>query len=164
MPSAAEQFCSGNGYTDINRDSCYADVPVESGARTASVRGDSVGFRVLPIILLATLILSGCSGVTSVKALSSTSSPSANLVIVTKSLPIAQAGNPYAVQLVASGVAPYHWTMLSGTLPPGLTLNSDGFLQGVPQQAGRFDFVVEVQDGSNNTARLEVISTIGEQA
>jgi Putative Ig domain len=147
----------------LDRDRCYARVPVQPGGRTASVRGNSIGFRVLPIILLAAFIQSGCSGVTSVKALSS-SSPSANLVIVTKSLPTAQAGALYAVQLVASGVAPYHWTVLSGTLPPGLTLNSDGFLQGVPQQAGRFDFVIEVQDGGNNTARLEVISTIGEQA
>jgi Putative Ig domain len=120
----------------LDRDRCYAHVPVQPGGRTASVRGNSIGFRVLPIILLAAFIQSGCSGVTSVKALSSS----------------------------ASGVAPYHWTVLSGTLPPGLTLNSDGFLQGVPQQAGRFDFVIEVQDGSNNTARLEVISTIGEQA
>jgi hypothetical protein len=92
------------------------------------------------------------------------SSPDSSVVIVTKSLPTAQAGSLYVVQLVASGVPPYHWTVLSGTLPPGLTLNSDGVLQGVPRQAGRFDFVVEVQDGSNNTARLEVISTIGEQA
>lgn len=145
----------------LNRDRCYAHVPVQPGARTASVRCNSVGFQVLPIILLATLIQSGCSGVTSVKTVSSSDS---NMVIVTKSLPTAQAGSLYTVQLVASGVPPYHWTVLSGTLPPGLTLNSDGFLQGVPRQAGRFDFVVEVQDGTNSTARLEVISTIGEQA
>ncbi len=144
----------------LNRDRCYAHVPVQPGARTASVRRNSVSFRVLPIVLLATLIQSGCSGVTSVKTVSSSAS---NMVIVTKSLPTAQAGSLYTVQLVASGVPPYHWTVLSGTLPPGLTLNSDGFLQGVPRQAGRFDFVVEVQDGTNNTARLEVISTIGEQ-
>jgi hypothetical protein len=145
----------------LNRDRCYAHVPVQPGARTASVRRNSVSFRVLPIILLATLIQSGCSGVTSVKTVSSSHS---NVVIVTTSLPAAQAGSLYTVQLVASGVPPYHWTVLSGTLPPGLTLNSDGFLQGVPRQAGRFDFVVEVQDGTNNTARLEVISTIGEPA
>ena len=145
----------------LNRDRCYAHDPVQPGTRTALVKCNSVGFRVLPIILLATLIQSGCSGVTSIKTVSSSDS---NVVIVTKSLPAAQAGSLYVVQLVASGVPPYHWTVLSGTLPPGLTLNSDGFLQGVPRQAGRFDFVVEVQDGTNNTARLEVISTIGEQA
>ena len=144
-----------------NRDRCHTHVPVQPGARTASVGRNSVSFRVLPIILLATLIQSGCSGVTSLKTVSSSDS---NMVIVTKSLPTAQAWSLYTVQLVASGVPPYHWTVLSGTLPPGLTLNSDGFLQGVPRQAGRFDFVVEVQDGTNNTARLEVISTIGEQA
>jgi Putative Ig domain len=146
-----------------NRDRCtsYAHVPVKLGKRTASVRCSSVGFRVLPIILLATLIQSGCSGVTSAKTVSSSNS---TLVIVTKSLPTAQAGSQYLVQLVASGVAPYHWSVISGTLPPGLSLNSDGFLQGIPQQPGQFNFVVEVQDGSNSTARLEVTSTIGEQA
>jgi len=94
----------------------------------------------------------------------SLSSSASNLVIVTKSLPNAQAGSPYVVQFVASGVPPYRWSVLSGTLPPGLTLNSGGFLQGVPQQAGQFQFVIEVQDSSKNTARLEVISTIGEPA
>lgn len=147
----------------LNRDHCtsYAHVPVPLGGGTASVRCNSVGLRVLPIILLATLIQAGCSGVTSAKTVASSNSA---LVIVTKSLPTAQAGSQYLVQLVASGVAPYHWSVISGTLPPGLTLNSDGFLQGVPQQAGQFAFVVEVQDGSKNTARLEVTSTIGEQA
>ena len=98
---------------------------------------------------------------TSARSLSSSAS---NLVIVTKSLPNAQAGSLYVVQFVASGVPPYHWSLLSGTLPPGLTLSSDGFLQGVPQQAGQFQFVIEVQDSSKNTARVEVTSTIGEAA
>ena len=147
-----------------NRCARYAHAPVQRGARTASVRCRPVDLRILPIILWAAMIQSGCSGVTSAKTVSSSSSSVSNVVIITKSLPTALAGNLYSVQLVASGVPPYHWTVLSGTLPPGLTLNSDGFLQGVPQQAGRFDFVVEVQDGSNNAARLEVISTIGEQA
>jgi len=145
----------------LNRDRCYAHVSLERGARTPSGRCTSVGFRVLPLILLAALIQSGCVGVASLKTVSSSNS---TLVVVTKSLPTAQAGSLYTVQLVASGVAPYHWSVLSGALPPGLTLSSDGFLQGVPQQAGRFDFVVEVQDSTNNTARLEVISTIGEQS
>lgn len=145
----------------LNRDRFYVHAPLQPGGRAASVRCTSLGFWALSIILLTMLIQSGCTGVASLKTVSSADS---NLVIVTKSLPTAQAGSLYTVQLVASGVAPYHWNVLSGTLPPGLTLNSDGFLQGVPRQAGRFDFVIEVQDSTNNTARLEVISTIGEQA
>jgi hypothetical protein len=151
----------------LNRERCTSDAhaPVQPGARTVSAGCNRVGrtalSTIVSIILLATLIQAGCSGVTSVRTASSASS---TLVIVTKSLPIAQAGSQYAVQLVASGVAPYHWALISGTLPPGLILSADGFLQGIPQQSGRFDFVVEVQDASNNTARLEVTSTIGEQA
>ena len=50
------------------------------------------------------------------------------------------------------GVKPYTWTLASGTLPPGLTLNaSTGYLTGMPTTTGSFSFIVKVTD-SQTTA------------
>jgi large repetitive protein len=61
-------------------------------------------------------------------------------------LPPGIAGQPYSQQLaVAGGQGPYSWSVL-GALPPGLTLNGDGFLSGSPGGAGPFGFRVLVTD------------------
>jgi len=70
------------------------------------------------------------------------------LSIATKSpLPDGEDGTPYSVQFKAiGGVPPYGWMVLSGTLPPGLTLASDGLLAGTPAGHGPYDFTVRVVD------------------
>jgi Putative Ig domain len=56
------------------------------------------------------------------------------LAITTASLPQAQNGVAYSTTLVASGgTTPYTWAILSGSLPPGLSLNaSTGVISGTP--------------------------------
>jgi len=44
------------------------------------------------------------------------------------------------------GVAPLHWEVTFGALPPGLQLEDNGDLQGQPQRAGEFHFQVTVTD------------------
>lgn len=44
------------------------------------------------------------------------------------------------------GVAPYNWSLESGTLPPGLKLYASGALMGVPTTAGTYTFTVQVMD------------------
>lgn len=63
-------------------------------------------------------------------------------------LPVAQLGVPYQGTLRATGGArPLFWTLAQGRLPPGLFLDSrTGRLVGVPQEVGRFQFVVQVMD------------------
>jgi Putative Ig domain len=41
---------------------------------------------------------------------------------------------------------PYQFTILSGALPPGLTLASDGLVSGVPTKAGSWSFWLELSD------------------
>jgi hypothetical protein len=46
------------------------------------------------------------------------------------------------------GTAPYHWNFASGTLPPGLTLGTDGTLSGRPTTAGTYTAYIEAFDAS----------------
>jgi len=59
-------------------------------------------------------------------------------------------GTPLSGYASASGgVAPYTWSILAGSLPPGVTLSSSGSLSGAPTQAGVYDVVFRVQDSHN---------------
>jgi len=72
------------------------------------------------------------------------------LQIMTTTLPSGQVGTPYSQQLVARGGAPgvYTWRLVSGMLPPGLNLSSNGLISGTPTMPGIYNFTVEVTDGS----------------
>ena len=62
-------------------------------------------------------------------------------------LPAATVATAYSQQLTASGgVAPYAYTVSSGSLPAGLTLNSSGLLSGTPTAAGSFTLTVQAED------------------
>lgn len=65
-----------------------------------------------------------------------------------------QAGVPYSSSLVATGgVPPYTFSITSGSLPTGLTLNtSTGAITGTPTTAGPFNFTSMVMDSSGNPA------------
>ena len=73
-------------------------------------------------------------------------------------LPAATAETPYnASILVEGGVQPYGFSLTSGALPPGLTLNTDsGLISGTPTAPGAFAFGITVVDSAVQTqsARL----------
>lgn len=73
------------------------------------------------------------------------------LAIASKSpLPDAEEGTPYSFQFKAiGGIQPYGWMVLSGKLPPGLSLAFDGLLSGTPSGHGPFDFQVRVVDNGD---------------
>lgn len=68
----------------------------------------------------------------------------------------AQVGVPYSSSLVATGgVAPYTYSIVSGSLPPVLLLNtSTGAITGTPTTAGAFNFTAEVVDSKGNSATV----------
>src|SRR2546427_5909529 len=70
------------------------------------------------------------------------------LQITTTSLPDPQVQTSYSATLTASGgMAPYVWSISSGSLPPGLSLDSStGVISGVPTSTGTYAFTVEVSD------------------
>ena len=75
------------------------------------------------------------------------------LSITTGSLPVGTIGVTYSQTLTgAGGVAPYAWSVASGSLPPGLSLSNDGVITGVPSASGTFLFTVRVRDSDSQTA------------
>lgn len=59
-------------------------------------------------------------------------------------------GVPFVGQLVVTGgVAPYSYSLSSGALPDGVSLNSDGSFSGTPTTAGSFAFGVTVTDSES---------------
>ena len=78
----------------------------------------------------------------------------AGLAIAACPSPTARTGVPYNANLTAAGgVPPYQWSVASGQLPSGTTLNPfSGALSGTPTTAGPFTFVLNVADSANGTA------------
>jgi hypothetical protein len=74
--------------------------------------------------------------------------PVAPLVVTTTSLPAATLGAPYSAALAATGGAPpYTWSVTSGKLPTGLSLNrATGVISGTPAVLGTSGFTVGVTD------------------
>lgn len=84
--------------------------------------------------------------------------------ITTSSLPGGTLGTVYSHALTASGgVTPYTWTVLSGSLPAGLSLGSSGVISGTPTAAGTSSFTISVSGGdglaSTGVAFSLVVST-----
>lgn len=60
---------------------------------------------------------------------------------------------------------PYTFSLVSGSLPPGLTLGSDGIISGTPTTEGTYTFSIKITDSSNpaNEVTKEFTLTVGEQ-
>lgn len=75
------------------------------------------------------------------------------LNITTTTLPGGTVGLSYSqVVIVSGGTAPYHWSVISGSLPPGLSLGYwTGSLAGTPTLAGTYGFTIQVTDSASPT-------------
>ncbi len=72
------------------------------------------------------------------------------LAVTTSSLSGATTGTNYSATLKATGgTTPYAWSVVSGTLPSGLSLQSSGLLSGTTNQVGQFSITVQVMDSSS---------------
>jgi hypothetical protein len=73
-------------------------------------------------------------------------------------LPNGTASVAYASQRLTGtdGTPPYNWSVIGGSLPPGLTLGSGGVISGTSTASGVFNFMVQLIDGLGATATREV--------
>jgi hypothetical protein len=58
------------------------------------------------------------------------------------------------------GVTPYTWTLISGTLPAGLTLSTGGVISGTPTAQGSQTFTAQVSDSESPAATASASLTI----
>ena len=76
-------------------------------------------------------------------------------------------GKPLTQDLVALGGTGFVWQVLSGTLPPGVSLNASGQISGTPTTPGSYKFTVKVTNAEGFSAyksmRIRIIppSTFG---
>ncbi len=73
-------------------------------------------------------------------------------IITASQLPNGTIGSSYTYPLYATGGnPPYSWSVSSGMLPSGLTLNqTTGQISGTPTSSGSYQFTIEVSDLSSN--------------
>jgi hypothetical protein len=86
----------------------------------------------------------------------------AQFEITTASLPAAFVNANFNAALVANGGAsPYVWSILTGALPTGISLNnSTGVLSGTPTAIGTASFTIEVRDAQSAIAQRAFILTV----
>ncbi len=84
------------------------------------------------------------------------------VVVTTTSLPEGEIGVSYYATLAAtSGAAPYTWSIPSGGLPRGLSLDTaTGVITGSPTTAGTFSLSVEATDQADTTDTVPLTLTV----
>jgi outer membrane autotransporter protein len=88
------------------------------------------------------------------------------ITVAPSTLPAPTVGTAYSQTVSASGgTAPYVYSVSSGALPPGLTLNSaTGNISGTPTAGGSFAFSVQATDHNNLSGTASYTLTIGSVA
>jgi subtilisin family serine protease len=84
--------------------------------------------------------------------------------ILTNSLPSGLLNTSYSQTLQASGgVPPYNWSIYSGSLPEGLSLNSSaGKMLGTPSKTGTYSFMIKATDARTSFVMKPFSITIKE--
>ncbi len=83
------------------------------------------------------------------------------LAIITTDIQRGRKGEPYSFQLMAAnGKPPYTWSLLSGSLPLGLSLSAAGVISGTPLVFGTFPFSIRVIDSIGAPAIASVTMNV----
>ncbi len=87
------------------------------------------------------------------------------LAVTTEALAMGELATGYDSSLESQGGRPfYHWSLESGALPDGLSIDGRGRISGVPTAMGTFEFTVRVTDSTvpQQVATRALSITIGE--
>lgn len=85
----------------------------------------------------------------------------APLAITTTTLPNATSGSAYQQTLaLTSGLSPFTWSVIGGSLPSGLSLSTSGTISGTPTLPGTYNFAVQVSDGESPVAAANAALTL----
>ena len=102
---------------------------------------------------------SGCQGTQSLILTIGTCPP---IAVQPSSLPAGTVDVSYTQQLEATGgTAPHQFSLVTGSLPAGLTLSETGLVSGLPVGTGSTTFTVEVTDAGGCRGQRQYTLTIG---
>ncbi len=153
-----QQFFATVTYSDgtildlITVNWCSADPSIVFIDANGVARGLFVG---------TTTITASTGDVSSTATITVTTVPCATPVIVTSTLPGGVIGLPYLATVSATGTAPITYSISSGSLPPGLTLNPiTGEISGVPstETEGTYSFTVLASNACGSDSRAFTIT------
>ncbi len=144
-PASNSENCFGYQITVTGSGSSLTTTPNYYGVLSTADNATSPAFAATPGYDLATGL-----GTPNVYALVNAPQWS-GLSITSTTLAQGQVGIAYSQTLAASGrIAPYAWSIASGTLPAGLALASaTGVISGTPAAAGTSTFTVQVADAES---------------
>lgn len=144
------QITAGSGYTLVQQNPGSSTAAAEQ--QVVSATGSYSGV----------FALSSSANWSAVVATFSADAIVSSPAITTTSLPNGTANSAYSATLAATGgVTPYSWSVISGSLPAGLTLGpSTGVISGTPTTAGTSSFTVQVTDANAKTASAALGITI----
>lgn len=130
----------------------FSPNPVNDLAGLTSLLSVTVPAAVVPATY--GLAITGTSGTLSKTASVTLVKTPTALAFTTTSLPAGTVNGPYSATVKSTGGAsPYTWKIVSGALPPGLTLGaSTGTISGLPTKPGNYSFTVSVSDGATQVA------------
>jgi Putative Ig domain. len=95
------------------------------------------------------------------KLIATVAPPATAPTITTASLPSGQVGTAYSQTLTATGTTPITWTVDSGFLPAGVSLNNGtGVISGTPTTAGTATFSVKAANGTSPNATQSLNITV----
>jgi hypothetical protein len=125
-----------------------------AGITLNSTTGALSGTPTTPGTFTFTVSVTG-GGQTATQSLTITVAP----IITTATLPNATVGTPYSQTLTAGGSGTFTWSVSTGALPAGITLNSTtGALSGTPTTPGTFTFTVSVTGGGQTATQSFTIT------
>ena len=94
-------------------------------------------------------------------ALGTAAAPGAPLILDTQ-LPVGVAGAPYAYFALTAtgGTSPYSFSIIAGSLPASMTMDSGGLFQGTPDATGTFPLTFQVVDFVGGIATKALTLTV----
>ena len=105
----------------------------------------------LAVILTLSIVLTACGGSSTPKP-PPPSAPTIQTVLLPQGAVNVQylVGSQGVTLSATGGTSPYTWSIASGSLPPGLSLNAQlGVISGTPTTLGNYPFTVQVTDAAN---------------
>lgn len=84
----------------------------------------------------------------------------ADAVVYTNELPGGHVGEPYGPAVLEASLDGHaaRWSVVGGTLPPGIFLTDQGVLEGAPEAAGVWSFTTRVESGASASERTLAIA------